>query len=174
MSKALGKAYFTLQDRAARVDFSSQTSRRGLFKVEILCRGLDWQVSSLEQVCTSCLPPLSILEDLYFNEDPHSPPDWKDSVENGQWLELFLPFMAVKNLYLSENLASRIAPSLQELVEGRTTDVLPALQNIFLKGLESSGSVQDSESIGKLVAARQAANHPIVISPWTDPEESEV
>ena len=170
MSKALGIAYFTLQDRAARVDFSSQTSRRGLFKVEILCRGLDWQLSSLEQVCTSCLPPLSMLEDLHFNEDPHSPPDRKDSVENGQWLELFRPFMAVKNLYLSENFVSCMAPSLQELVEGRTPNVLPALQDILLKGFYSSGSVH--ESIGKLVAARQAANRQIFIAS-IDPEEIE-
>ena len=175
-SKALKNAYITLLNHVARVNFSSQTSRYGNFYVETLCRGLDWQVSSLEQVCTSCLSPLFVLEDLYFHEDSDSQ-DWKDSVENGlngQWLDLFRPFIAVKNLYLSENLASRIAPSLQELVEGRTTDVLPALQNIFLKGLESSGSVQDSESIRKLVAARQAANHPIAISPWFDPEESEV
>ena len=166
--KALEEAYITVRDRAATVNFLSQTSRDGLFKfkVDILCRGLDWQLSSLEQVCTTCLPPFSILEDLYFYEDSFSRPDWKHSVENGQWLELLRPFMAVKNLYLSKNCASRIAPALQELVEGRATDVLPALQNIFLKGLESSGSVQ--ESIGQFVDARQVANHPIGISPWAD------
>ena len=167
-SKALESVYFTVQDEGATIDFSSQTSPRGLFEVKLLCKGLDWQVAAVEQVCTSCLPPLYMLEDLYFHEDLYSPPDRKDSVENREWLEFFRPFMAVKNLYLSENLASLIAPALQELVEGRTTDVLPALQKIFLKGLESSGSVQ--ESIGKLVAARQAANHPIVITPWADLE----
>ena len=165
-SKALEKAYINLRDRSAWVSFFSQTS--GNVMVEILCKGMDWQVSSLEQVCTSCLPPLSILEDLYFHEDSHSQPDWNDSIENGQWLGLFRSFMAVKNLYLSEKFASRIALSLQELVEGGTTDVLPALQNIFLRGLESSGSVP--EGIGQFVAARQVANHPIVISPWTDLE----
>ena len=163
-SKALESVHITVQYERARIDFSSQTSGRGLFNVAILCRGLDWQVAAVEQVCTSCLPPLYMSEDLYFQEDSRSPPDWKNSVENGEWLELFRPFMAVKNLYVSENFASRIAPAVQELVEGRATGVLPALQNIFLEGLESSGSVQ--ESIGKLVAARQAANHPIVISPW--------
>ena len=166
-SKALESVHIYVQDWGASIDFSSQTSRRGLFNMKILCRGLDWQVAAVEQVCTSCLPPLYMLQDLYLQEDSHSPSHRKDSVENGEWLELFRPFMAVKNLYLSEKLASRIAPALQELVEGRTSDVLPALQNIFLKGLESPGSVQ--ESIGKLVAARQASNHPIVISPWTDP-----
>ena len=165
--KALESVHITFLNWGASSHFSLQTSGHRFFNVEILCKGLEWQVAAVEQVCTSCLPPLYMSEDLYFYEDSHSPPDWKDSVENREWLELFRPFMAVKNLYVSKNLASRIAPALQELVEGRTADVLPALQNIFLKGLESSGSVQ--ESIGKLVAARQAANHPIVISPWTDP-----
>ena len=165
MSKALRSAYITLEDRVARVNFASQTSYSRESAVEILCRGLDWQITSLEQVCTCCLPPLSNLEDLYY-EDWYSQSDRRSSVENRQWLELFHPFTAVKNLYLSEELASHIVPALQELVEGRTTGVLPALQNIFLKGLDSSGSVQ--ESIGQLVAARQAANHPIGISPWTD------
>ena len=166
MSKALEEAYITLRDRAARVNFLSQTSRDGtrMFKVDILCEGLDWQASSLEQVCTSCLPPLSILEDLYFYKDFH--PDRKEIILNRHWLELLRPFITVKNLYLSEEFASHIAPALQELVEGRATDVLPALQNIFLKGLESSGSVQ--ESIGQFVDARQVANHPIGISPWAD------
>ena len=171
MSKALGNAYIFLRDRNAEVEFLSQTSEEVVFFVKVLCRGLDWQISSLEQVCTSCLPPLFVLEDLYFDEDPYSQPDWKASIENTQWLGLFRSFMAVKNLYLSEKFASCIAPALQELVEGRTTDVLPALQNIFLKELDLSGSVH--EGIGKLVAARQAANHPIVISPWIDPKESE-
>ena len=167
-SKALESVDITLQDWGASIEFSSQTSYRGLFEVKIRCRGLDWLVAAVEQVCTSCLPPLYMLEDLYLHEQSRSPPDRKNSVENREWLDLFRPFMAVKNLYLSENLAFLIAPALQELVEGRTSDVLPALQNIFLKGLESSGSVQ--ETIGKLVAARQAANHPIVISPWIDLE----
>ena len=164
--KALKSVYITVKDEDASIDFSSQTLPF-VFKVKILCEGLDWQVAAVEQVCTSCLPLLYMLENLYFLEHSRSPPDRKDSFENSEWLEVFRSFMAVKNLHLSENLASRIAPALQELVEGRTSDVLPALQNIFLKGLESSGSVQ--ETIGKLVAARQAANHPIVISPWTDP-----
>ena len=165
-SKELQKAYITFKERAARVNFSSRTSRFGNLKVEILCTGLDWQFSSLEQVCTSCMPPLSMLEDLYFDGDWYSQPDRKGGIENRQLPELFRSFMAVKNLYLSEKLASRIAPVLQEIVEGRTTDVLPALQNIFVKGLESSGSIQGS--LGKFVAARQVANRPIRISAWTD------
>ena len=161
--KAFEKAYVTL-DNDARIDFSSQTYRYGELKVTIVCKGLNRQVSSLEQLCTSCLLLLSILEDLYFYMAFH--PDQNASVENRQWLRLLHPFKAVKNLYLSEEFASRMAPALQELVEGRTTNFLPVLQNIFLKGLDSSGSVQ--EGIGQFVATRQVANQPIGISSWTD------
>jgi len=76
----------------------------------------------------------------------------------------------VKNLYLSEQFALRIGPALQELVEGRTTEVFPTLQNIFLKGLQPSGPVQ--EGIGKFVALRQVISRPIAVSSWdgTDSE----
>ena len=73
------KARVVFWDRAARVKISSNY---GELEVEILCRESDWQVSSLEQVCTSCLPPLSTLEDLYIDENSFAPPDWKDSIEN--------------------------------------------------------------------------------------------
>ena len=172
MWKALKNAYINLKDYVARVRFSSRAPRHGDFSVEILCIGLDRQVSFLEQVCTSYLPPLSVLEDLYFYfyDNSYLQPE---SIENRRWLGLFRSFMAVKNLYLSEKSVSRIAPALQELVEGRTTEVLPALQNIFMKGLGSSES-SVHESIRKFVAAREVANHPIGISPWADSQEGEV
>ena len=164
MPRALEKARIFLQKRDASLDFSSRTPNDGNINVKPLCRGLDWQVSSLEQVCTSCLPPLSNLEDLYIYDDPYEQPDWKDDNDNELWLQLLHPFTAVKNLYLSEEIAQRIGPALQELTEGRTTEVLPALQNIFLKGLEPSGPVQ--EGIATFVAARQVSSHPIEVSSW--------
>jgi len=79
----------------------------------------------------------------------------------------------VKNFYLAESVASRVAPALEKFVEGslgRTTDglptILPTLQNIFVEGLEPSGLVQ--EGIRQFVAARQVAGHPIAVSRWTD------
>jgi hypothetical protein len=105
-----------------------------------------------------------MLEELYIYDHPHSQLDWKDGIENGLWLQLLHPFTAVKKLYLSEEIAPRIGPALQELAEGRTTEVLPTLQNIFLERLESSRPVQ--EGIGKFVAARQVASRPISVSSW--------
>jgi hypothetical protein len=89
-----------------------------------------------------------------------------DAIENTLWLQLFLPFTAVKNLYLSEEFAPGIAATLQELVGGRVTEVLPSLENIFVKGLEPSGPFQ--KNIGQFVAARQISGHPIAISVWDE------
>ena len=58
------------------------------------------------------------------------------------------------------------------LVEGRTTEVLLALQNIFLEGLESPGSVQ--EGIAKFVAARQVAGRPIAVFSWASSNRDKV
>ena len=144
----------------------------GNLEVKIQCRELDWQVSSVEQVCTSCLPPLSILEDLYITAEPYWQPYWQDNVENALWLELLRPFTAVKNLHLSDEFARRIVPALQELVGSRTTEILPALENIFLDGLEPSGLVQ--EGIDRFVATRLVTSHPIGVTRWDRSSPSDI
>ena len=161
--KTLEKARIAFADGAARINLSSQTSGFGELTVKIQCRELDWQVSSLEQVCTSCLPPLSTLQDLYIYMDKVG--YWRDNVENTLWLELLHPFMAVKNLQLSKQVAPRIVPALRELVGSRATEVLPSLQNIFLEGLDPSGIVQ--EGIGQFISTRQTISHAITISAWS-------
>jgi len=171
--KALEKAHVTFKDDTARVHLSSQTSGYDGLNLKISCRELDWQVSSLEQVCTSSLPPLSTLEGLYiYQARYHSQPDWQDNIENALWLEQLRPFMAVKNLYLSKEFAPRIAPALQELVGGRMTEVLPTLENIFLEELQPSGPLQ--EGIRQFVAARQVSSHPIAVSRWENSKEDKV
>jgi hypothetical protein len=162
--KALKEARLAFKNDAAEVTISSPFGPGyGNINVEIKCRESGWQFSSLEQVCTRCLPPLSALENLYIYENPKSPPDWRDDIENTLWLELLHPFSAVKNLYLSEEFVPRVAPALQELVGGRTAEVLPTLQNIFLEGRELP-VVQ--EGIATFVAARQLSGHPITVSLW--------
>ena len=158
------------EHHAASVDLcSSQTPGYGGFNMKIPCQELDWQVSSMEQVCTSCLPPLSTLEDLYIYEHPHSPPVWQDNIEDTLWVELLQPFTAVKNLYLSEKFASRIIPALQELTVGRATEVLPTLQNIFLEEIQPSGTVQ--AGIQQFAAMRQVTSHSIKVSRWDDSKQ---
>jgi hypothetical protein len=166
--RALEKAHIAFKSGAVIVKFPSQTLNIAALRVEILCRLSEWQLSCLEQVCTSSLPPVSTLEDLYILEGPYWRPRWQDDIENTLWLDVLRSFVAVKNLYLSEEFVPRIAPALQELVGGRTTESLPTLENIFLEGLQTSGRIE------KFVAARRLTGHPVAVSRWDREKDREI
>ncbi len=140
-------------------------------KLEISCKQSDWQLSSLAQIYSPALPLIHTTEHLYIHITNYlpPPPHWQDDIEDGQWLEVLHPITSVKNLYLSWELTPSIAPALQELVGERVLEVLPALQSLFLEELHPSGPVH--EAIGKFVAARQLAGHPIIVSNWDREDE---
>ena len=119
------------------------------------------------QACARCLPPLPTMEELKVtNRYIYSPSQmkWKDDFEKEEWLALLRPFTTVKNLYLSDVFQPNVASALQELVGGRTTEVLPSLKNIFLGWFEQSGTFQ--EAVGQFVDARRLSGHAIAISVW--------
>jgi len=123
----------------------------------ISCRPLDWQLSSLAQVCSSSLPPLYTLEHLnILSYRSH----WQDDIEGTQWLELLLPFTSVKHLVISRGLAPLIAPALQGLAGERVTEVLPMLQNLHIEQPESKPV---EEVIQQFIAARQLSGHPVAL-----------
>ena len=147
-----------------------------LLDLEISCSQSDWQLSSLAQVSSSSFlrDLIPMVEYLYF-ENEWVLHRWQDDIEDSQWLELLHPFITVKDLYISEEFVPRIVPALRELTGDRVTEVLPALQTLFLDDPHPSGLVQ--EAIEQFVAARQLAGHPIAVSHWErqygDDEEGE-
>jgi hypothetical protein len=120
----------------------------------------NWHLSRLMQAFPRAL--LLAVEHLYTLEGDSG---WyvQGDFEISRWVELLRPFTAVKGLYICQNLAAHIAPTLKELGE-RVTEVLPALKTLFLEGSLPSGPVQ--EAIDQFVAARQLAGHPIAVSYW--------
>jgi hypothetical protein len=161
------EAHVTL-DLNAEVKLLWASDDHARLRVEILYGDFDTdlQPSFIAQVYTMCLPPLPTVENLrlglglglglgVFAEDLYSDLDWTDNVESDEWLELLRPFTAVKSLYLCKEFQPDIASALQELVGGRTTEILPSLQNIFLANFEPSGPFR--EAIGWAVHCRPAA-----------------
>jgi hypothetical protein len=153
---------------------SSLDTREQDIRVGISCKHPDLQLLSLVQVCASSFPQtfipavkhLYILESREYQEEEwkYDSEDWQNNVQNSQWLQLLHPFIAVKDLYISEKIVPFIAPALQELVGDRVTEALPALECLFLDGLRASGPVRDA--IRPFVAARHLSTHPIVASYW--------
>lgn len=132
--------------------------------LRISCTKLDWQLSSMAQICSSSLPPFSTLGRLDIRED-FFPPHWQDDdVENTQWLDLLRPFTALTNLHLVKDLARLVAPALQELATGglgNVTEVLPMLQNLVIDRIHPSSPIQ--EAVLKFTSARQLSGHPVAV-----------
>ncbi|KAN0123249.1 hypothetical protein V8E52_003202 [Russula decolorans] len=165
-SKALNDARIVFEERAVQVSLplTSGMSPDETLSLGISCRESEWQLSSLAQVFTLTSPLFSSVERLYISEDRYWPPHWQDDTEGAQWLELLQPFAAVKNLFLSKEVALRIAPALRRLVWNGVTEMLPTLQCLFLEGLQPSDPVQ--ETIRPFVAARRFIGHFIPVSHW--------
>ena len=132
-------------------------------RLGILCRAVDWQVSFMAQICNqvSLLP--SIVEQLDIQVFPLESISQVD-LEDTQWLELFRPFTAVRTLRIHHMLQSLIVPALQELTGERATEVLPALDSLYLEEYPPSGS--DQQAIESIVAARQHSDHPVAVHHW--------
>jgi len=109
------------------------------------------------------LPLLSQVERLDVVEGHEDRSKWQDQ-DHTRWLEFLNSFVSVKSLYVSEMLGPFVAQVLQELTGERIVEVLPALHDLFLEGLQPSGFVQ--EALKPFLAARQGSNHPVVIQRW--------
>jgi hypothetical protein len=131
----------------------------------ISCNDFDWQLSSVAQVMTLFFPSIYIVERLHICGCGYVLSEWQDDIDNSRrWLEIFHPFNSVKHLYVNKDLAQRIAPALQELVGERVTDVLPALESLFVEEFQELGPIRDA--IGQFVAARRLLGRPVAISHW--------
>jgi hypothetical protein len=149
--KAFKGVSLCFQNDHAAVKLFQQPCGSRVLNVAILCSDLDWQFSSLEKVCTSCLPAFSTLEDLYIPVRQDSRLHMPVNIQNVIWLDLLHAFASVMNLYLSGQVAPHIVPALSELVGARTMQVLPTLQNIFLEELQSSRDLFRKASGGSLL-----------------------
>ncbi|KAI9455515.1 hypothetical protein F5148DRAFT_1288216 [Russula earlei] len=115
------------------------------------------------QVCGSSFPLLSTL--IQFDIlDNASQSHWKDDMPTTPWLGLLAPFTSVNDLRLSDPAARHIYRVLEELVEERVTEFLPALRNIFVRNLWPSESVP--KYIEGFVAARRLSGHPVAVHLW--------
>ena len=125
------------------------------------CLKWNLQISYFARFCASCLPTLSSFECLFIHGSTRY--TWEDVIgePDPQWPELLHPFHAVKDLRLSKYIAPHIAQVLRRLPMEQVSEVLLALETIFVAGLKPFGSV--NEAISEFADARQLSNHPVSI-----------
>jgi hypothetical protein len=135
--------------------------------LRISCKNLEWDLSYLMPVFTSFFPPIYMVERLYIYPPRYVLSQWQKDIEYVEWLEVFRPFTTVKNLHVCKEFAPCLAFVLQELVGERVTDVLPALESIFLEDNQPSRDAQDFlEDIEEFIAARKLLGLPVTVSHW--------
>ena len=123
-------------------------------------------LSSLVQVCRSSFPALATVERLYIRRDGYlRRKPWVDHIPDSHWVELLRLFTAVKSLYLSGEFVRCITLTLQGRVEELTTQVLPALQNLFLQGYRQWGPI--GKATADFVTARQLSGQLIFVGSWS-------
>ena len=162
-------------DSAIRIRLSEESEREEMVAndrhwhvlwLQIYCKPLDWQLSALAQVLNSFLSSLPTLESLQIAVDRD---DWRGEIEAIQWRELLHPFTAVKEVTLaSEDLLRLVAPALQDLAGERATEVLPALQDLFLRTGDWGPSGPVKEAIEQFIAVRQLCGHPVTVNYWDE------
>ena len=123
------------------------------------------QLLSLIQLCGSFLPALAMVERLYIHQYGDSW-RWAHGIQHSHWLQLLHFFTDTKDLYVSSEITVCIVPVLNSLVGERTTQVLPALQNLFF---EVYDELSGPTAIKDFIAARELSGHSIAVYRWVAP-----
>jgi len=165
--KALHQARVRLCEEAAYIKFANPTHTATLeFRIPFL--DAESQPQCLVEFCRSFQSPIGpSMERLEIVVDDPPPDGWHDDdIESDMWFGLLQLFTSVKDLCLSGGLALRVLQAMQELIGKNTTEVLPALQNIFVEGYHLSEAVH--AAIGSFIAVRQI---PVTVHHWDRRQE---
>jgi hypothetical protein len=152
---------FSYDDVKVRLYRQDEMDHHCILSLAILCTPLDRQLSALARVCYSILSPLLTLEcldiEIYWGIR-------REYVENVRWQEVLRPFTSVKGLAPCIDAIPYVVSVLENLAGESVTDVLPALQNIFLD--DPHPSKHFKKAIGKFIAARQLSGRPVAVLYW--------
>ncbi|KAI9437224.1 hypothetical protein H4582DRAFT_1958697 [Lactarius indigo] len=110
------------------------------FSLNIPYKDLDWQVSSVAQICLQSLSFLSGVKRLSIDSTTEQLGS-QDDVGPAEWHRLFRSFTAVEALYVSEPLGSQVALALASATG--QAEILPALRSTSFKEPLGFTSVPD-------------------------------
>ena len=155
---ALNEADIQAAVNAVSISFkTSSTSTR--LQLQIPCKQLDWQLSSIAQICDQFSPFLFGVQHLIFDTNDFS--SEQDEVDDEQWLQLIRSFGGTRTLSIAGEFTTRILCALQPADEGNTnkTTVLPALRHLRVR---KPGTLDWPfwDAAQTLVSSRRLSGHP--------------
>ena len=156
MLNSPSKAMIYFSQQGISIGFTQPTTdgdAHGQSYIEVSCEELDWQVSSLAQICDHTSPLLCGVEQLEICAEPLSPSGESD-MDTTQWLELFNPFSGVKVLQMASTLGPTVASALQQVNEELSFGSLPALRHVIL------GKTRTTTSVEQFIAMYKTSSSP--------------
>jgi hypothetical protein len=144
---------FNVNSAYVKLDCDQGEHRISRLTIRIVCKGLDWQVSHLARILGQSRALVSNVGHLSIDEDDLQL-GWQNDMDDADWLELLRPFTAVKMLHGSEQLAGHIALALDDVSGEMVTEVLPALDSLWLDD-------QQVRFVEQFLAVRRISGHPV-------------
>ncbi|KAI9434181.1 hypothetical protein H4582DRAFT_2075482 [Lactarius indigo] len=131
------------------------------FGLQVSCEQLDWQLSSISQICDHFSSLLISVEDLGVKTI--GPSNVPDDMDDELWLRLIRTFDGIKDFRVAGNHVTDILHALYPADKGHKT-VLPSLRNLHVQepsGSSVQGPLQDS--VESFVIQRRLLDRPVII-----------
>jgi hypothetical protein len=120
--------------------------------VNVLCEGIDWQVSHMDQALNQISAALSNIVHLAIDSKEIRPePEGMDDVD---WLQLLHPSSSVQTLFVSREYAGHVSRALEGNPEAMATELLPALDMLCFE-------VRPVSYAHKFIASRWESGRPV-------------
>ncbi|KAI9451040.1 hypothetical protein BJY52DRAFT_1419285 [Lactarius psammicola] len=138
---------------------STQPGTLARLGLQISCEQLDWQLSSISQICDHFFSFLFSVEDLGIMTIGSS--SVPDDMDNEQWLRLIRAFGGAKDFHVAGELVTDILRAIRPTDEEHNT-ALPSLRNLHVQDpMSMRGPPRDS--VESFVTQRRLSGHPIQI-----------
>ncbi|KAH8994153.1 hypothetical protein EDB86DRAFT_3078357 [Lactarius hatsudake] len=155
----LSRAEVQTSEHAISISFTGSSTSTPL-RLQISCKQLDWQLSSMAQVCDQFSPFLSLVNNLRINSTQSS--SGPDDADGGQWLELIRAFGGATDFPVAGELTTAILCALG-LVEDGNTIVLPSLRHLHIEDPMAMDN-PSWDGLLSFIALRSLSGHPLQVN----------
>ena len=143
------------------INFTNSSASTRHLRLQISCKQLDWQISSMTQVCGSFSPFLSCVSNVGIKMIKPSSGNESNDVDGEQWLELVHSLSGASNV----SVAGEVAADILSVLSPRSgitadTNVLPALQILRVR-MPDSVNEQFRDAVQPFITSRWLSGRPV-------------
>jgi hypothetical protein len=166
MQRSVSQANIEVSTCAISIRFNQPMSPTR-FNLQIPCKQLDWQVSSMAQVCNQFSPFIYRMKDLGISSPPSPSPRGRDGVDGAPWPELIRAFGGAEAFHVTGEhwQMADILCALLPADDAHTTDspVLPALRNLQVEARSWTESEPSCGTILSFATSRSISGRPVEV-----------